>query len=122
MGLEWIVVRRELPDDVTQPAEPSYMLLPQGAAVDPVSSPAASRLTSLSPATLAEPNVEVRWGHAPGRETVGEASAAEKSARLLEIVRQHGRLDQLPPATVIDLRPAAGATVVEGSGAGVPSH
>ncbi len=113
MGLEWIVVRQELPQDVGQPVEPTYLLLPIGAPVDAVAARRASRLVSLSNPPSDAPSLEVRWGHAPGREAPGEASAAEKVARLQQYVSQNGRLDQLPPTTIIDLRPAAGTSVVD---------
>ena len=82
MGLEWILVRNELPQDVGQPVEPTYLLLPTGAPVDAVANratvatgqPVESRRASDAP------SLEVRWGHAPGREAPGEASAAEKVA------------------------------------------
>jgi hypothetical protein len=112
MGLEWIVVRQELPQDVGQPVEPTYLLLPVGAPVDAVAARRESRLVSLSNPPSDAPSLEVRWGHAPGREAPGEASAAEKVARLQQYVSQNGRLDQLPPTTIIDLRPAAGTSVV----------
>jgi hypothetical protein len=57
------------------------------------------------------PSLEVRWGHAPGREVAGEASAAEKIAMLRDFVDRNGRLDQLPATVVIDLRPASGIVV-----------
>jgi hypothetical protein len=110
--LEWIVVRQELPQDVGQPVEPTYLLLPVGAPVDAVAARRESRLVSLSNPPSDAPSLEVRWGHAPGREAPGEASAAEKVARLQQYVSQNGRLDQLPPTTIIDLRPAAGTSVV----------
>jgi hypothetical protein len=38
------------------------------------------------------PNVRVLWGRSPGAEPEGEPTAAEKTERLLSIVRQHGSL------------------------------
>ena len=73
----------------------------------------ASRLVSLSNPPSDAPSLEVRWGRAPGRESTGEASAAEKVAGLQQYVSQNGRLDRLPPTTIIDLRPAAGTSVVD---------
>jgi len=112
MGLEWIIVRQELPNDVGQPMEPTYILLPAGAPVDAVAARRAGRLVSLADPPADEPSLEVRWGHAPGREAPGEASAAEKVARLHQYVVANGRLDQLPSTTVIDLRPGAAGTAV----------
>jgi hypothetical protein len=109
MGLEWIVVRREMPQDVDLPVEPTYLLLPAGAPIDSVAARNATRLVSLTnPPPSDLPSLEVRWGHAPGREAPGEATAGEKVLRLAQYVQQNGRLDHLPPTTVIDLRPAAG--------------
>ncbi|MHB8971308.1 MAG: hypothetical protein ACYC4N_12750 [Pirellulaceae bacterium] len=115
MGLEWILVRNELPQDVGQPVEPTYLLLPTGAPVDAVANRRPSRLVSLSNpnATSDAPSLEVRWGHAPGREAPGEASASEKIASLREYVGRSGRLDQLPPTTIIDLRPATGPVITD---------
>ncbi|MHB0960468.1 MAG: hypothetical protein ACYC6N_28430 [Pirellulaceae bacterium] len=115
LGLEWILVRNELPQDVGQPVEPTYLLLPAGAPVDAVANRKSSRLVSLaSPPVISDaPSLEVRWGHAPGRESPGEASAAEKIAALRALVGSRGRLDQLPPTTIIDLRPGTGPTVVD---------
>jgi hypothetical protein len=122
IGLEWILVRNELPRDVGQPVEPTYLLLPTGAPVDAVANRRSSRLVSLSNPTAASdaPSLEVRWGHAPGHESPGEASAAEKIASLKAIVASHGRLDQLSPTTIIDLRPASGATIVDAKESAVP--
>jgi hypothetical protein len=110
IGLEWILVRQELPQDVGQPVEPTYILLPIGAPVDAVAARRTSRLVSLADPPSDAPSLEVRWGHAPGREAPGEASAAEKVARLQEYVVQNGRLDQLPPTAIIDLRAGAAAS------------
>lgn len=113
MGLEWILVRNEKPQGVGQPVEPTYLLLPAGAPVDAVASRRSSRLVSLTSPPVANdaPSLEVRWGHAPGREVSGEASAAEKIAALRDFVARHGKLDQLPATVVIDLRPATGMVV-----------
>jgi len=104
MGLEWIVVRQELPEDVAQPVEPTFLLLPVGAPIDAVAAHRAARLVSLASPPSDVPSLEVRWGHAPGREAPGEAAAAEKALRLQQYVQRNGRLDQLPPTTIIDLR------------------
>ncbi len=109
MGLEWVLVRQERPEDVGQPVEPTYLLLPLGAPIDAVAARRTTRLVKLSDLPSDTPSLEVRWGHAPGREAPGEASAAEKLLRLRQYVEQHGRLDQLDPTTVIDLRPTAGS-------------
>jgi hypothetical protein len=127
IGLEWILVRNELPRDVLprdvgQPVEPTYLLLPTGAPVDAVANRRSSRLISLSNPTAPSdaPSLEIRWGHAPGHESPGEASAAEKIASLKMLASSRGRLDQLPPTTIIDLRPATGATIVDAKESAVP--
>jgi len=55
----------------------------------------------------------ILWGRAPGEESPGEATAAEKIHRLVQYVAQHGPLDKLsdrPPQT-IDVREARQMTV-----------
>lgn len=113
MGLEWIVVRRTLPTDVADPAEPQYVLLPLGAPIDAITQPAAAKPVNLVAGDTGSASLEVRWGRAPGREAAGEATAAEKHARLRQLVRQYGRLDQLPASTTIDLRSPSGPTVLD---------
>jgi hypothetical protein len=56
--------------------------------------------------------LRVVWGHAPGKETVGEAIASQKLARLLEYVDQKGSLGA---AGQIDLRDSRQMTVVPAS-------
>jgi hypothetical protein len=51
----------------------------------------------------------VRWGHAPGRETAGEAPADVKLQRLLEYQAEHGSLFGINGETEFDVRPAAAA-------------
>ena len=46
---------------------------------------------------------KVVWGNAPGKEVVGEASAASKLEALVRFVSQHGSLEQMPDRRV-DLR------------------
>lgn len=113
MGLEWILVRRTLPQDVAAPPEPQYVLLPLGAPIDVVADGSPAKPVSLVPGRGGALSLEVRWGRAPGREAPGEATAAEKCARLSQLVRQHGRLDQLPPSTIIDLRSPAGPAMID---------
>ncbi|MCU0961440.1 MAG: hypothetical protein MUF48_15195 [Pirellulaceae bacterium] len=113
MGLEWILVRRELPHDVAEPPEPLFVLLPLGAPIDAVAGRSAARPVGLTPSGVGDMTLEVRWGHAPGREAPGEASAAEKCAHLSQLVLQHGRLDRLPPSTLIDLRSASGPAITD---------
>jgi len=48
----------------------------------------------------------IHWGKAPGEELKGEASAADKVARLVEYVRQHGGLNGNQESQAIDLRVA----------------
>ncbi len=113
LGLEWILVRRELPQDIAAPVETLFVLLPTGAPVDAIAARAGMRPVGLSPSAATDMSLEVRWGHAPGQEAPGEASAAEKSARLRQLALDHGRLDQLPPSTVIDLRSASGPVITD---------
>ena len=80
MGLEWIVVRQELPQESgSQSNPPSFCCRPVHPSTRlPLG---ARRGWSASPILRADaPSLEVRWGHAPGREAAGEASAAEKVA------------------------------------------
>ena len=61
--------------------------------------------------------IEVIWGHAPGSENEGEATASEKVKRLAEFAR-HNREETtfLPlPTTTLDLRPANGALLRDGT-------
>jgi hypothetical protein len=51
----------------------------------------------------------VLWGHAPGAEPAGEASAAEKRERLVKYCRKHGSLDRPQGPYEHDMRPP-GAT------------
>ena len=46
----------------------------------------------------------IHWGKAPGSELKGEANAADKVARLVEYVRQHGGLNGNQESQVLDLR------------------
>lgn len=66
------------------------------------------------PATVAPPTYElhtrgrsrVLWGHAPGEEPPGEATAEQKLVRLQRYVQQHGSLQEPESETEIDLRDA----------------
>jgi hypothetical protein len=50
----------------------------------------------------------IHWGRAPGAARVGELSAGEKLAQLLELVARYQSLDDVPKsAQPIDLRPSA---------------
>jgi hypothetical protein len=49
-------------------------------------------------------NRRITWGHAPGDEVPGEASASQKIAALVQHVQQHGPLDGDSNATDLDLR------------------
>ena len=50
-----------------------------------------------------ENGTKVVWGNAPGKEVVGEASAASKLEALVRFVSQHGSLEEMPDRRV-DLR------------------
>jgi hypothetical protein len=52
----------------------------------------------------APPDARVLWGHAPGAEEKGEASASEKVERLLRYCREHGGLGR-PKPQEHDVRP-----------------
>ncbi len=113
LGLQWIVVRKELPVDASQFSQPTYLLYPAG------STPRLTRASSNSPGTSltsdsdsAAPTLEVRWGHAPGQETAGEATCVQKVTRLEQFVQEHGPLDEQTAVSVIDLRPGTGLSVV----------
>jgi len=112
MGLQWIVVRKDMRVSVGQPPKAAYVLLPAGGDPDRVARRPAGQLTSMR-AEKAE-TLEVIWGHAPGHENQDEATADQKVMRLQMFVNQNGSLDQLPPSTVIDLRPRAAMSVVNG--------
>lgn len=52
-----------------------------------------------------KPGVRILWGHPPGEETSGEASAAQKITRLQQFVAEYGPLDSsLNGTQQIDLR------------------
>jgi hypothetical protein len=112
-GLQWIVVRKEVPIDASQPSRSTYLLYPVGNAP-----PLASTHARGPSATLASsgqpqmPTLEVRWGHAPGLETAGEATAAQKITRLERFIQDYGPLNEQTGLKVIDLRPSSGIAVV----------
>jgi hypothetical protein len=54
---------------------------------------------------LGETSVRVVWGHAPDRETPGEAPAAVKLRRLLDYQAEHGSLFGINEETEFDVRP-----------------
>jgi hypothetical protein len=73
--------------------------------------PQPGRQAPVSYALVTRQGRHVRWGHAPGEETPGEASASQKIARLIAHVQQQGPLDG-QPAGEIDLRDAQSLRVV----------
>lgn len=73
--------------------------------------PRPGRKASVGYALVTRQGRQVRWGHAPGEETPGEASASQKIARLIAHVQQQGPLDK-QPAGEIDLRDAQSLHVV----------
>ncbi len=115
-GLEWIVVHKDPSAEIGQPPEPIYVLLATGGNPDAVT----RQRGNIAAASVAAPPEsgqtapEIFWGHAPGHETAGEAIAAQKLARLQHFVKQNGCLDQLPPDTIVDLRPGPAISVVNG--------
>ena len=113
-GLEWIVVHKDHSAEVGHPPEPIYVLLAAGGNPDVVAHRRGNHLTSLSDDNPAagQTALEIYWGHAPGREAPDEAIATQKLARLQHFVKQNGRLDQLPPDTIVDLRPGAAISVI----------
>ncbi len=104
MGLELVVVLQDKPE-VAQPTEPTYILLPKGGDPTAVLQWLDGKTTrtlqmKLNPGDR-PPSTLVAWGHAPGRESEGEPTSAQKISLLLEVVKQHGPLDR--PGLVIDL-------------------
>jgi len=73
--------------------------------------PLPGRKAPVSYALVTRLGRHVRWGHAPGEETPGEASTSQKIARLIAHVQQKGPLDK-QPAGEIDLRDAQSLRVV----------
>ena len=75
-------------------------------------------LPSNQPASVSPPTYElhtrgssrVLWGHAPGAEQVGEATAEQKAARLLHHVQQNGSFDKRDSEVEVDLRAAQDLT------------
>ncbi|MFO7903811.1 MAG: M56 family metallopeptidase [Planctomycetota bacterium] len=67
--------------------------------------------------TPARDGITVVWGHAPGNETLDEATASEKVQRFREFVRKsRTKSTFLPtPTTVLDLRPAKAASLTDGT-------
>lgn len=112
MGLEWIVVRREATHQLSGPVEPTYVLLPVGVPPEAASPSGPSSLSLVPLSTAGGLSVtEIRWGHAPGREPVGEVTAGEKIARLIAFVARNGPLHELAAGTVIDVRPEQAISV-----------
>lgn len=109
LGLQWIVVRKTMPVEVGQPMDLTYILLPLGG--DPDAIPKRGDMAQ-APSDGSSPNSpEIYWGHAPGHEGPGEATAAQKVARLRMYVEQNGPLDQLAASTIVDLRHSAAISV-----------
>jgi hypothetical protein len=112
-GLQWIVVRKELPVDASQATHSTYLLYPIGNA------PGIARTNSNAPQAMlasdsasSEPILEVRWGHAPGLESPGEATCTQKITRLEQFVQDYGPLHEQTGVRVIDLRSASGISIV----------
>ncbi len=117
-GLQWIVVQRDDNRQADAKVTPTFLLLPEGIP------PGDMVATDLMRRQVSEPNSEesnppvlpqkpiVRWGHAPGREAIGEALAPEKVSRLAQFVQQYGPLDQMHQPLIIDLRPGTGIGLI----------
>ncbi|MGM0489258.1 MAG: hypothetical protein ACQESR_21175 [Planctomycetota bacterium] len=109
LGLQWIVVRKTMPPEIGQSTDITYVLLPVGG--DPDLIPKRDD-ASLDRSTKSDPMCpEVFWGHAPGQEGSGEATAAQKVARLRMYVEQNGPLDRLAASTLVDLRHNAAISI-----------
>ncbi|MFW6169727.1 MAG: hypothetical protein ACODAD_04490 [Planctomycetota bacterium] len=109
LGLQWIVVRKTTPLEVSQSMDITYNLLPVGG--DPDDVPKRAKPTRGGSPAVNPDSPEVFWGHAPGQEEAGEATAAQKVARLRMYVDQNGPLDRLATSTVVDLRHNAAISV-----------
>ncbi|HEY6563756.1 MAG TPA: hypothetical protein VIY86_04630 [Pirellulaceae bacterium] len=53
----------------------------------------------------------ILWGHAPGDEITGEATADKKLAQLADFLQKHGTLDAVQPDQTIDVRYSGGLEV-----------
>ena len=84
-GLSEIVARRG-PRVGTEPGAPSFELRTSGHTV-------------------------ILWGHAPGAEITGEATADKKIAQLADFLQQHGTLDAVAPDQTLDVRHLDGLEV-----------
>ncbi|MEZ6110223.1 MAG: hypothetical protein R3C99_04295 [Pirellulaceae bacterium] len=73
--------------------------------------PSASRLDDPEFDLFTRRGVRLMWGRAPGHERPGEPSAAQKLAKLLEYVEQHGSLDGADGPAELDLRNFSGNNV-----------
>jgi hypothetical protein len=112
-GLQWIVVRKELPIDASQATQSNYLLYPVGNAPPLARTNSNSPVTSLaSDSSTSEPTLEVRWGHAPGLELAGEATCTQKITRLEQFLQDYGPLHEQTGVKVIDLRPGSGLSIV----------
>lgn len=109
LGLQWILVRKTRPLEVGQPRDRTYILLPVGGDPDRIPKRADAPVAKSSHSDPLSP--EVFWGHAPGQEEPGEATAAQKVARLRMYVDQNGPLDRLATNTVVDLRHNAAISI-----------
>ncbi len=82
-------------------AELFYFLLPTGSDPKRIPPCAVDQFNSSG----ATSSLQVLWGHAPGQELANEAKAMQKVNRLRQLVAKHGPLSQMPPTTIVDLRP-----------------
>ena len=112
-GLQWIVVRKELPVDASQPSQSTYLLYPVGNPPTVADADSGAEPTTFASKTQAgQPTLKVRWGHAPGLEAAGEATATEKITRLEQFIHEYGPLNEQTGIKVVDLRPGSGISVV----------
>ena len=107
MGLEWIVVYREPSPQLVRTGDPTYLLLPTGTPSDAVSQLGRVPPTRLTGSTGGAPAVlEVPHGDMPRVWNPRvKPPRRRKSPDSRPYVEQHGRLDELPATTIIDLRP-----------------
>ncbi len=113
LGLQWIVVRKDMNAVLGRPMESNFVLLPSKGDSGNIVAPTSGLGSSARDASPT--SVEVIWGHAPGCERPDEANDRQKLMRLRAFVKQNGSLDRLPATTIIDLRPNTAISVIQRS-------
>ena len=101
-----------MPVDASQTSQSTYLLYPIGHAPPLARTNTTHAHTLASDSQTSEPPLEVRWGHAPGLETAGEATCTQKIARLEQFIQDYGPLNEQTGVKVIDLRPGSGISIV----------